>query len=65
MMKNKIKAHMSLNGITQADMAKRLEIGQHTFSNKLNGKTPFTLNESKKIADYFKTTVDEIFFNST
>lgn len=65
MLKNKIKAYMCLKGINQADMAKFLGIYQHTFSLKLNGKTPFTLEESKKIADYFETTVDEIFFEDT
>lgn len=60
---SKIKAYRSLHGIKQEDMADLLGIGLNTYNLKENGKNSFTLEESKKIADFFNTTVDDIFFN--
>lgn len=40
-----IKAQMSINGVAQTPIAHLLEISQPHLSRKLNGKTPFDLNE--------------------
>ena len=34
------------------------------YSRKENGTVPFTLEEGKKIADFFNTTIDIIFFEN-
>lgn len=46
--------------------AKELEISSSTFSLKLNGKYPFTLDEAKKIKNILgtETTLDELFKES-
>lgn len=59
----RLKAYRVLHNVKQEELAKLLNIGQNTYSFKENGKKEFTLEESGKIADYFKTTVDDIFFN--
>lgn len=62
-MHRKLKALRQLNGLTQEDTAKLLGLSLHTYNNKENNRTKFSLDEAKKIADLFKTTVDDIFFN--
>lgn len=63
MMSNKLKAYRSLKGAKQEDMAKLINVGLNTYNFKENGKKPFTLIEAKIIADFFNTTIDELFFN--
>ena len=60
----KLKAYRELKGINQKDIAALLSIGQNTYSFKENGKTSFTLSEAKQIADYFKCSIEDIFFNT-
>lgn len=59
----KLKAYRELKGVNQSVMAEMLGVRPNTYSFKENGKTEFTLSEAKKIADYFKTTIDHIFFD--
>lgn len=59
---NKLKAYRSLKGIKQEDIANLLGIGLNTYNFKENGKKSFSLNEAKIIADFFNTTIDELFF---
>ncbi|WP_346880611.1 helix-turn-helix transcriptional regulator [Clostridium sp. UBA3061] len=61
----KLKAYRTLKSVKQEDMAKLLGIGLNTYNFKENGKKSFTLEESKMIADYFNTTVDELFFKDS
>lgn len=61
----KLKDYRKFNGINQSVLAKLLGVQLNTYNFKENGKKEFTLNEAKKIADYFDTTIDEIFFNNT
>lgn len=59
----KLKVLRLLNDINQDEMAELLNITLSTYSKKETGKASFTLEEAKKIADYFKTTIDELFFS--
>lgn len=59
----KLKAYRTFNKIRQEDMAKVLDIGLNTYNCKENGKTNFTLDEAKIIADFFNTTIEDIFFS--
>jgi len=48
--------------VSQEDIAKLLGVNVNTYSSKERGKTEFTLGEVKKLADFFGTTIDELFF---
>lgn len=63
MCNNFLKGLRVMKGLTQDDMAKLLKISVKTYSRKESGYSDFTLTESKAIADLFKKTIDEIFFN--
>lgn len=58
----KLKAYRQLKGVNQSSMAKLLNISLNTYNFKENGKKSFTLDEAKFIADYFNTSIEEIFF---
>lgn len=61
---NKIKAQMVLLGVTQQELAKNLGITQKTLSNKLHGKSEFTISEAKVLIDKLRITdPSEIFFD--
>lgn len=47
---NKIKGRMKELEITQADVAKCLEIAQPTANQKINNVRPFDLEEAEKLA---------------
>lgn len=61
---NKLKAYRVMLGKKQEDIAKIIGIGLNTYNLKENGKSSFSLEEAKKIADYFNTTIDDLFFNN-
>ena len=48
---NKIKGRMRELGITQADVAKFLNVAQPTVNQKINNIRPFDLDEAEKGAD--------------
>lgn len=61
-----LRGEMTMRMYTSSKMAKELEISISTFSLKLNGKYPFTLDEAKKIKNLLGTekTLDELFKES-
>lgn len=59
-----LKAYRVKFGLTQVDLAKKLDITPGAYSFKETGRTQFTLKEAKLIADLFGTTIDELFFES-
>ncbi|MDO6353565.1 helix-turn-helix domain-containing protein [Caloramator sp. CAR-1] len=66
-MNKKLIAYRNMLRLTQADMAKLLNITQTSYSFKENGKVPFKQDEMIKITKFFKEkipeiTMDEIFF---
>ena len=48
---NLLKYHIAKAGYKIGDMGKLLGISQAAFSNKLNGKTEYTVAEAKTIAE--------------
>ena len=48
---NKLKGRMKELNITQADVAKRLEIAQPTANQKINNIRPFDLEEAETLAE--------------
>ena len=57
----KLKGILTMNGMTQQDLADLLSLSASTLNFKINGKTEFTLNEAKKISKYFNMTIEDIF----
>ncbi|WP_144517284.1 helix-turn-helix transcriptional regulator [Bacillus thuringiensis] len=45
----------------QKDVGKVVNMHKNTYHLKESGKRDFTLKEAQKLAEYFKTTVDELF----
>lgn len=62
MLGNNVKAARIKYGFSQQDMADYLAISKTTYQYKEVGKIDFWLNEGKKMADLFGTTIDELFF---
>ncbi len=48
---NKIKGRMKELEITQAEVARKLNIAQPTANQKINNVRPFDLDEAEKLAD--------------
>ena len=53
-----LRAEMKRYGKTNSDVGKILGISTNSVSFKLNGKSPFTLDEIKKLADEFNCSLD-------
>lgn len=52
-------------GVTCDDMAKILGLKTRgAYNKKENGDVPFSLDEAKIISNYFKKTIEEIFYNN-
>lgn len=60
----KIRALLIENGLTQIDLAEKLEIDQSTLSLKLNGRRQFLQKEIEKILSLFNKPYEEIFFEN-
>lgn len=55
-----LKAIRNDMGITQKEMAEKLNIPYTTYVSKEQGRSPLTLEEAKKIADLAKISVNLI-----
>ena len=53
-----IKAIREDNDLTQAHMAKMLNVSQNTYSQYETGKIEWTASSLVKIADYFEVSID-------
>ena len=53
-----LRAEMRRHNKTNADIGKVLGISANSVSLKLNGKTSFTLEEIRQLADVFKCSLD-------
>jgi transcriptional regulator with XRE-family HTH domain len=49
MVYSKIKGRMAELGISQKEVAEKLEISTHGYNRKINGKRPFTIPEAEKL----------------
>lgn len=49
MQANRLRGKIVEAGFSQQSLAARLGMSKNTLSNKINGKTPFNLDEAKKI----------------
>jgi transcriptional regulator with XRE-family HTH domain len=55
-----VRSAMGYHGYVQADLARMLHMPQQSISDRLRGKTAFTLNELETLAPYLGLTVAEI-----
>lgn len=60
----KLKALRVEHGLTQADLARMIGIGEITYVRKENGLSEFKESEIKKICEIFNKKPEEIFFNN-
>lgn len=58
-----LKAEMARTGVTQVDVAARLEMSQGNLNKKINGTTPMTIKEAMAIKALFfpDMTLDYLF----
>lgn len=58
---NNILAEMARKEITQADLARELNLPQSGISNRLNGKVEWSKSEIDKVCDLLGMTYEELF----
>lgn len=63
MMYEKLKEIRRLHSVNGEELAIVLGLTKATYSKKENGTVKFSLNEAKKIADYFNMGIEELFFD--
>lgn len=59
----KFKAWMVENDVKQRDLAKILNLSISAISDRLNGKTDFTMEQVREICNYYKISSDVYFVN--
>ena len=57
----KLKSLLIINGMTQQDLANVLSLSTSALNLKINGKSEFTLTEAKRISDYIKMSIEDVF----
>lgn len=62
MANKKLKIYRTMKSINQSELAKVIGVTLSTYSKKETGKAVFTLIEAKQLAEYFETTIEELFF---
>lgn len=63
MINEELKTLRLTKGITQAQLADRLNITTSSYCRKENGKLRFSLKEAKILARIFNKSVEELFIN--
>lgn len=63
MVNKRLKMYRLFKGATQQCMANLLNVSLTTYNSKETGKTGFTLEEAKIVADFFNTSIDSLFFS--
>lgn len=56
-----LASEMARNGETQTELSKLLEISNGTTSNKLSGRTEWTISEIDKICEHYGKDYYELF----
>ena len=63
-MSNKIKAYRTEHGIYHEALAEAMEVTRQTIISLEKEKYTASLNLAYKLAQYFNTTIEDIFFDS-
>ena len=61
-MENTIKVLRAIKGVTQEELAQALSVSRQTINAIEKGKYNPSLDLAFKLAKYFETTIEEIFF---
>ena len=61
MLSNKLKSLRKSEGLTQAELSEKLNIGRVNYTRYENGSVRPDYETVIKIADYYKITLDELF----
>ena len=59
----KLKALRAEHGLTQPEMAQRLNMTEATYRNRENGKTEFVVSEINRILKEFDVKYEDIFLD--
>lgn len=59
-----VKEYRSNKGVKGETLAKIIGVNKATYSKKENEQVRFSLEEARTIANYFKDTIESVFFNS-
>ena len=62
---NKIKAYRMGAGISQEALAEEMDVTRQTIISLEKGKYTASLNLAYKLAQYFDTTIEDIFFSKS
>ena len=62
---NKIKAYRLGAGISQETLAEEMDVTRQTIISLEKGKYTASLNLAYKLAQYFDTTIEDIFFSKS
>lgn len=62
---NKIKAYRRAAGISQEALADAMDVTRQTIISLEKGKYTASLNLAYKLAQYFETTIEDVFFNQS
>lgn len=62
MANKKLKVYRTIKAINQSELAEVIGVTLSTYSKKETGKAVFTLIEAKQLAEYFETSIEELFF---
>ena len=65
MLKSKLYFIRKENKLRQADMAKVLNISEQSYYLKETGKRDFNLTEAIRLAKYYGSTLDELFWEES
>ena len=61
-LKNQLKLYMQQNDLTASKLASRSGVSKQVLSLWLSGGSPRKIEQVKKVADYFATSVDHLCF---
>lgn len=59
-----VQAYATLKGVTLDSVAEKLNITRRTLYNKINGRSEFSLDESRKICEILGYSADQIFLTT-
>lgn len=62
---NKIKTYRMATGISQEALAEEMDVTRQTIISLEKGKYTASLNLAYKLAQYFDTTIEDIFFSKS
>ena len=60
-MKNKIKIYRSIKGVSQQELADKMDVSRQTLNAIENGKYQPTLLLGMRLGEFFQCTIEELF----